>query len=511
MKLNIGEIKSQVDQMNANLILKSVQMDELRNAMEELIEEDELEGKALEAAKNYFKQLHIPIIRGMIMAYDEIKKANTSYLNDLYTQVEADDGFYIDTDAVNSAIKEKQAVISGLEEKVSTLSKTMPSLAVHTQSYINQQQQAVVTLQKEQQKVIDFESIHGSHYHLANLYLENVSKGISCIQWKHFDKNYLLHKIDAKNLNWAKALNNGWKIKKSKKVRTDQVDYKKLNSEFWNRRDGYFDGNWWQDPEKLEEVTAVLKAEAKANGGISLEELISQYSAEEINLRLYALQALANALRTGNYDEDVINALTVAYYKEGKEFDIDSKKITVADLAMLLAQEKNIKGRKLGNWLEGGGLHLLYGAALIAVSIYGQNMDTIEQQVNKVKQIIKDKSGYETYKKWLQDEAGGVKIPKGKGWNKGDKTSIPDKAKDIANQIKAKNGVAPQGYKGGRTYKNIPQEDGAQKLPEGISYREYDVNPYVKGQNRGTERIVIGDDGSVWYTNDHYYTFTKIE
>lgn len=37
------------------------------------------------------------------------------------------------------------------------------------------------------------------------------------------------------------------------------------------------------------------------------------------------------------------------------------------------------------------------------------------------------------------------------------------------------------------------------------------VNPYVKGQNRGTERIVTGDDGSVWYTNDHYRTFTKIE
>ena len=39
----------------------------------------------------------------------------------------------------------------------------------------------------------------------------------------------------------------------------------------------------------------------------------------------------------------------------------------------------------------------------------------------------------------------------------------------------------------------------------------YSINPYVKGQNRGTERIVIGDDDSVWYTNDHYFTFTKIE
>lgn len=91
-----------------------------------------------------------------------------------------------------------------------------------------------------------------------------------------------------------------------------------------------------------------------------------------------------------------------------------------------------------------------------------------------------------------------------------DSTYIPDKAKDIANQVKAKNGAVPKGYKGGKVYKNMPKE-GMQKLPEGVNYKEYDVNPYVKGQNRGMERIIVGDDGSVWYTNDHYETFTKIE
>lgn len=88
--------------------------------------------------------------------------------------------------------------------------------------------------------------------------------------------------------------------------------------------------------------------------------------------------------------------------------------------------------------------------------------------------------------------------------------SVPDQAKDIASQVKAKNGAAPKGYKGGKVYQNIPKE-GVQKLPEGINYKEYDVNPYVKGQNRGMERMIVGDDGSAWYTNNHYETFTKIE
>ena len=44
-----------------------------------------------------------------------------------------------------------------------------------------------------------------------------------------------------------------------------------------------------------------------------------------------------------------------------------------------------------------------------------------------------------------------------------------------------------------------------------MEYKEYDVNPNVKGQDRGTERIVIGDDDTVWYTNDHYHSFTLIK
>ena len=97
-----------------------------------------------------------------------------------------------------------------------------------------------------------------------------------------------------------------------------------------------------------------------------------------------------------------------------------------------------------------------------------------------------------------------------KGARLAKKVMVPEKAKNIIKQVKARNGTPPKGYKGGGTYKNSPP-NGGQKLPEGIIYKEYDVNPYVKGQDRGMERIVIGNDGSAWYTNDHYKTFSKIE
>lgn len=43
-----------------------------------------------------------------------------------------------------------------------------------------------------------------------------------------------------------------------------------------------------------------------------------------------------------------------------------------------------------------------------------------------------------------------------------------------------------------------------------IRYQEWDVNPKEPGQGRDAERIVTGDDGSAWYTADHYASFDRI-
>ena len=83
--------------------------------------------------------------------------------------------------------------------------------------------------------------------------------------------------------------------------------------------------------------------------------------------------------------------------------------------------------------------------------------------------------------------------------------------KELADQIKSNNGLPLPGCKGGKTYENIPREPGSQRLPDGASYKEYDVNPKIAGQNRGAERLVLGDDGSIWYTDDHYKTFKEVK
>lgn len=43
-----------------------------------------------------------------------------------------------------------------------------------------------------------------------------------------------------------------------------------------------------------------------------------------------------------------------------------------------------------------------------------------------------------------------------------------------------------------------------------ITYHEWDVKPYEKGVNRGSERLVTGSDGSAHYTTDHYVSFQGV-
>lgn len=91
--------------------------------------------------------------------------------------------------------------------------------------------------------------------------------------------------------------------------------------------------------------------------------------------------------------------------------------------------------------------------------------------------------------------------------------AIPQRAWDTLARIDA--GTWPprdgSGTKGGTTWTN--REGNLPKTGAGgksVSYLEWDVNLKKPGRNRDAERIVTGNDGSAWYTADHYATFTRM-
>ena len=81
----------------------------------------------------------------------------------------------------------------------------------------------------------------------------------------------------------------------------------------------------------------------------------------------------------------------------------------------------------------------------------------------------------------------------------------PQKAKDLLEAIQQHEGKALPGYIGGGAFQNRER-----RLPPG-HYREYDVNPKIRGRSRDAERIVIEQDtGRAYYTGNHYRTFMPL-
>ena len=79
------------------------------------------------------------------------------------------------------------------------------------------------------------------------------------------------------------------------------------------------------------------------------------------------------------------------------------------------------------------------------------------------------------------------------------------KAKDLLEAIHQHGGKPLPGYVGGREFQNRER-----RLPRG-HYREYDINPKVRGRSRDAERIVIEQDtGKAYYTGNHYRTFIPL-
>jgi len=94
--------------------------------------------------------------------------------------------------------------------------------------------------------------------------------------------------------------------------------------------------------------------------------------------------------------------------------------------------------------------------------------------------------------------------PHDRQWHRAEKAP-PQKAKDLLEAIQQREGNALPGYIGGRAFQNRER-----RLPRG-HYREYDVNPTVRGRSRHAERVVIDQEtGKAYYTDDHYRTFIPL-
>lgn len=88
---------------------------------------------------------------------------------------------------------------------------------------------------------------------------------------------------------------------------------------------------------------------------------------------------------------------------------------------------------------------------------------------------------------------------------------IPEKPVQLLERLDTTGEKFPN-IKGGQPWHNRP-EPGRERLPTStadgrpIAYKEYELEPKIPGQKRPSPRLVTGDDGSAYYTRDHYHKF----
>lgn len=144
--------------------------------------------------------------------------------------------------------------------------------------------------------------------------------------------------------------------------------------------------------------------------------------------------------------------------------------------------------------------YLLIGSSCQSASNQSDRQSIYQEQTHAKKHKKRDHNRYR--KQLEQQQTGQQSYRQGRA---------PQKVYDVLAYVR-QNGRAMDGYVGGRRFGNfeghLPRQDLSGRR---IDYQEWDVNPKVKGQNRGTERLVTGSDGRAWYTNDHYNTFTEIK
>ena len=97
-------------------------------------------------------------------------------------------------------------------------------------------------------------------------------------------------------------------------------------------------------------------------------------------------------------------------------------------------------------------------------------------------------------------------------------SELPENVQESYNGYESQGWVGPlpgatEGTRAGGEWSN---RDGELPVMDAkgneITYQEFDVNNKpIDGTFRDGERFVRGSDGSVYYTSDHYLTFTKIK
>ncbi|MDA9471879.1 ribonuclease domain-containing protein [Enterococcus sp. 5H] len=429
-----------------------------------------LSSKAYDSAKNYFMVAYTPICQSIIMTGEALANAHKKFLSEYLATVNGSD---LDEDQLVAEIDNYKVLLNTIDDLIRDAKTQRTDLERRS---VNVYQ----AMQKRQEKLEKFRDYSGqsasffSEYEASQKELNNgIAQVKDCKAWNASTGTFDITRLD---MSWAKDISERWESRAKQMEKGHADKFKKaMESRQYVRvqlTSGAYEWMWVKDPSKVTQEDfkfnetykdyLYILMNPKKNG--ILDDYFATM-AEELRTGINAktgnpLTDLEKAQRWAAVASAVTTVIIAAKYsKDG----IDAKSATPKN--PVLKGNKNGKNYTLDRNKRTG--NALYKKV---PKIPTKNLDSVPQNV------------LEAFNKYKDNDWRGT----------------------VAGQA--------EGTKAGKAYKNRDR-----KLPtvdnngNAINYKEYDVNDKIPGMDRGSERLIRGSDGKIYYTDDHYKTFVKLK
>jgi hypothetical protein len=358
LNVYVSEVYEQLNGMTAALYRTIDKLSDYLSSVEDFVNDTVLKGVSYDSMKTYFGEVHAPWAKGMIAACEAMIEANNAYINTFVEMVDASG-----TDIIEEDIRYMMMKLSHSINNFQAINQAAGEEVVDTWHL----EQLEAEHQRLLERLYDFDSSTADYYNYAQSLIEAAKQGGSLMgnSWDASTSTFLNPAM--LNMEWRPLVDSAWEKLSEEYIlfRGKYVHARRKLEQYWNRQDGYFEGFWWQDVEKMKEAYRMLDLEIAQKGGIKIHDLITSEYAED-QLKMYALQSLSNAPRTGTYDLEFLHSLENMYLKAGLDYSEMDHTIDKKGLEALKECYKNIKLKKSGDWLERGGGDIIAGVTLIA-------------------------------------------------------------------------------------------------------------------------------------------------
>lgn len=204
LEMSPGTVIAQLDEMNQNLG-KAI---ERVNALQERITNLEntkgaLQGDAYDSVREYYHELHLPVLRGMLIYLEETVQNNKLYRGCIAGYLSGIG--YVDEDALKEDLenlRQQMDYVRGLMNR-----KGYPS---SVSGLLGSMEQAERLLEKKLEQIDEFLAASAAIYSSLDGYRCSVKSGIDCLHSSIFDGIRIDYQVDCLNMDWARALEQKW-------------------------------------------------------------------------------------------------------------------------------------------------------------------------------------------------------------------------------------------------------------------------------------------------------------